>query len=237
VDRLDILDQEGQKRDWDWLVDQFGPLQVERVEVPEGVSKVYRVVKLQSVEGPAVQVVTVSDPDGNGLKGVRVVRHWPDAPDLPAWSPPVSIWHREGVFGATNADGHIGFGMGQGDYYFPPHSGASSLWVADEAGPSDSISGLGMLGGTRHDHLDVTFQLMEVEQPQPEKPPAGPPAEPPAVPEEPPPEPPEGPPAPLPEAPPEGAPPETPVQPAVDRWQILMEKLDLIIAMLEERTE
>lgn len=232
MDRLDIWDQEGQKRDWDWLVDQFGPLHLERVEVPQGVAKVYRVVKLQGVEGPAVQVVTVSDPDGNALAGVRVVRHWPDAPDLPTWSPPVSVWQKEGVFGVTNAEGNIGFGMGQGDYYFPPDSGVSSLWVADEAGPSDSIGGLGMLGGTRHEHVDVTFQLVEVEQPQPELP-AAPPE--PLV--EPPFEPPEGPPAPLPEAPPEGALPETPVQPAVDRWQVLMEKLDLIIAMLEERIE
>jgi hypothetical protein len=232
VDGLDILDQEGQKRDWDWLVATFGPLRVERVEIPEGVSRVYRVVKLQGVEGPAVQVVTVSDPDGNALEGIRVVRHWPDAPDLPTWAPPISVWYREGVYGTTNADGNIGFGMGQGDYYFPPDSGASSLWVADETGPSDSISGLGMLGGTRHDHLDVTFQLVEVEQPQPAEPPAGPPATPAEPLVEPPSQPPQGPPAP----PPEAAAPGMPVQPAVDRWQILMEKLDQIIAMLEERT-
>ena len=34
------------------------------------------------------------------------------------------------------------------------------MWVADVAGPSDLIRGLGMLGGSAHRHLDVTFRLV-----------------------------------------------------------------------------
>jgi hypothetical protein len=204
VDWLQIYDQQGQEQDWDWLVANFGNVRVERAEVPEGVTEVFRIVKLQDRAGPAVQVVNVSDPEGSFLEGIRVVRYWPDAPGLPAWSPPISLWHEQGVFGATNKNGDIGFGMGRGDYYFAPQDGVSSVWVADVSGPSDVIKGLGMLGGTNHRHLDVYFQVEVVEEAPPEEPPE----EPPEV---------------------------TVTRPPDDRWQMLIDKLDMIITMLEER--
>ncbi len=163
-----IFDQQGQERDWNWLISNFGAINLERAEVGEG--SVYRIVKLQDAEGPAVQVANVTDQGGQPLDGVRVVRYWPDAPPLPAWPPPTSMWHDQGVYGETNVNGDIGFGMGHGDYYFPPNGGASALWVADAKGPSDFISGLGMLGGTNHRHLDVYFQFLPAEPPPPEPP-------------------------------------------------------------------
>ena len=166
-----IFDQQGQERDWAWLTANFGDIRVERATAEEGVTKVYRVVKLQGAEGPAVQVATVTDKDGNPLEGIQVVRYWPDAPQLPDWPKPASRWHQRGVFGGTNTSGDIGYGMGHGDYYFPPDGGASSVWVADEAGPSDLVSGLGMLGGTNHRHLDVFFELQDVEEEPPTPPP------------------------------------------------------------------
>ena len=84
-------------------------------------------------------------------------------------------WRDRGVYGGTNINGDIGFGMGRGDYFFPPNSGASSLWISDERGPSDFIEGLGMLGGTNHRHLNVYFQLQDVEA-EPPSPPPEPPA-------------------------------------------------------------
>jgi hypothetical protein len=180
MDTPKIYDQQGQEQDWDWLVANFGGTKLKRTPVPEGVSQVYRIVKLQDIEGPAVEVVNVTDPAGHPLAGIRVVRYWPDAPDLPDWPAPASRWHPHGVFGQTNDRGDIGFGMGHGDYYFPPGGGASAVWVAEEAGPSDLIEGLGMLGGTNHRHLDIYYQLQNVaEQPPTPQPPAPQPPTPP----------------------------------------------------------
>ncbi len=164
-----VFDQQGQERDWAWLTANFGPIQVQRAQVEAG--KVYRLVKLQDAEGPAVQVVNVADRAGKPLAGVRVVRYWPNAPQLPDWPPPVSRWRSQGVFGQTNANGDIGYGLGHGDYYFAPDVGVSAVWVADPTGPSDLITGLGMLGGTEHRHLDVYYRLVEAQaQPKPPEP-------------------------------------------------------------------
>jgi hypothetical protein len=170
MDLPKIVDQQNQEKDWNWLVANFGPIKLERATATAG--NVYRVVKFQDAEGAAVQVVNVINQDRKPVADIRVVRYWPDAPTLPAWPPPISTWHNRGVYGNTNINGDIGYGMGHGDYFFPPASGASAVWVADQAGPSDLVSGLGMLGGTEHRHLDVYYQLV----------PAGPPVEPPVEP-------------------------------------------------------
>jgi hypothetical protein len=206
-----VYGQQGEERDWDWLVANFGAVSLERAEALDGVSQVYRVVKLQDAEGPAVQAAYVVDSRGNPLEKVRVVRYWPDAPALPVWQPPASRWRDRGVYGETKDAGEIGFGMGYGDYYFPPAGGASAVWVADESGPSDWIGGLGMLGGTNHRHLDVSFQRQDASSEPPPQPPLPPP---------PPPSPP--PPSPSPSPPEE----ET-------NWERLFERLDRIIEMLE----
>lgn len=167
-----IIDHEGQERDWDWFVTNFGAITIERCPATEG--KVFRIVKLRDSIGPAVQIASVRDEDSMPLIGVNLVRFWPDAPELPQWPAPISMWRRRGVIGPTNEEGNVGFGMGHGDYYFAPNAGASALWVADGRGPSDFIIGLGMLGGTDHRHVDVFFQLVDlgsqIEPPVPPKP-------------------------------------------------------------------
>jgi hypothetical protein len=199
MDMPAIFDQQGEERNWDWLTANFGAVVLERAEAVEGTGWLYRIVKLQDAEGPAVQLVNVKDQDGNPLDGVRVVRHWPDAPVLPNWPLPASRWRDRGVYGETGVNGDVGFGMGHGDYYFPPTGGASAVWIASQDGPADLISGLGMLGGTNHRHLDVYYQLQSLE------------AEPPT------------PPVPQPTHPPSGEP-----------WDLLLQKLDQIIDMLEQ---
>jgi hypothetical protein len=213
MEMLKIYDQQGHEQDWSWLIANFGQVRLERAEVPDGTSQVYRITMLRDAEGPAVTVVNVKNQGGRPLENIRVVRYWPDAPSLPTWAPPASHWHDRGVYGGTNINGDIGFGMGRGDYYFPPSGGASALWVSDERGPSDLIEGLGMLGGTNHRHLNVYFELQDVEPPAPPEPP-----EPPAPPE--PPEPPE--------------PPSPPAPEEQENWQALFERLDRIIDLLED---
>jgi hypothetical protein len=167
VDSPTITDQDGQEHDWDWLVANHGAVVLERAQVSEEHEAVYRLTKLQDVEGPAAQVVNVLDQDGNPLAGVRVVRYWPGTPDLPHWSPPVSVWHTQGVHGLTSAEGQLGFGLGADERYSPPEGGQGSIWIADDAGPSDLISGLGMLENTNHRHLDLFYQLQEAAAAEP----------------------------------------------------------------------
>jgi hypothetical protein len=212
MDMPKIYDQQGQEQSLTWLEANFGPVRVERAKAVEGVRQIYRVVMLKDAEGPAVTVVNVTDQEGKPLENIRVVRHWPDAPTLPGWPPPTSRWRDRGVYGGTNINGDIGFGMGRGDYYFPPSAGASSLWIADEQGPSDFVQGLGMLGGTNHRHLNIYFELQDVG----EEPPS--PPEPPLPPE--PPQPPE--------------PPEPPAPEPTENWEKLFARLDRIIDLLEE---
>jgi hypothetical protein len=208
-----VTDRQGQEQDWDWLIAEFGAIELEPAEAPAGKGQIYRIVELREVVGPAAELVHVEDQEGSPLEGIRVVRHWPDAPLLPAWPAPTSRWRDRGVFGNTNANGDIGFGMGHGDYYFPPKGGASAVWVADEGGPSDFIAGLGMLGGTNHRHVDVHFQRTDAEVPEPSpEPPTPPPAPPEPVPE------------PAPAPPQEG-----------DHWDQLFQRLDRIIKLLENR--
>jgi hypothetical protein len=208
VDGISIFDRQGQERDWDWLIAEFGAIQVERTPIPEGATKVYRIVKLQDAQGPAVQIINIRDQEGSSLEGIRVVRSWPDAPALPLWPAPVSMWRRRGVFGATNQNGQIGFGMGHGDYYDPPGGGASCAWVADLKGSSDLISGLGMLGGSPHRHLNIYFQIEDVTERPPKETPRKPQERPKAV-----------------------------SAASQARLQLLLDRLDQIIHLLEERVE
>lgn len=206
-----IYDRQGREQDWDWLVSAFGSVKLERVDAAAGVNQVFRIVRLQVVEGTPIETVQVLDQQGSPMQGVRVVRAWADAPSLPDWLPPASRWSESGVYGVTDSSGEIGFGMGHGDTYALPGTGTGALWVAEDAGPSDLIDGLGILEGERPCHLDVTFQLQDVGvqpvlPPPPPAPPTSSPEPPPSVP---------GPPA------------------GGDGWGEIMDKLDRILELLE----
>ena len=211
-----IYDLRGTEQDWGWLGAAFGKVNLERTESPAGVDQVFRIVRLQVVEGTAIQRVWVLDQEGNPLEGVRVVRAWPDGPSLPRWAPPASRWHECGVYGVTNSSGEIGFGMGHGDTYALPGTGTSAAWVAEDAGPSDLIDGLGMLEGEHPRHLDVTFQLQDMG--------AGPPS-----------------PLPPPPRPESSSPPDQPPEPTPqagdDDWAQISAKLDRILELLERKAE
>jgi len=214
VDKLVALDQHGQERDWDWLVANFGALDLARAEVGAGQEGAFRLVQVQAAEGPAVLVVHVTGRDGKPLENVAVVRSWPNAPRLPAWPAPASTWREQGVFGPTNAEGNLGFGLGATDEYNVPEAGPGAVWVADAAGPSDLIGGLGLIESTDHRHLNLFFRFEPSDAPVSSAPTlcaASPRSEPP---------PPPAPSSPL---------------PSDEQWTQLFEKLDLIIEMLQRR--
>jgi hypothetical protein len=249
-----VFDGQGQERDWEWLLGSFGAVNLERADAADP-PDAYRVASLHDTDGPAAVVIRVVDQDDNPLEGIHVVRYWSGAPKLPKWPSPVSLWQNEGVHGPTNENGEIGFGMGAGEYYSVPNGGPCAVWVADEAGPSDLISGLGMLDKSKHRHLNITFRLQAIKHPVP----AVHSSEPPAQPSEPPDQPPEPPmqpkdppvrpadaapseeePVPLPPA--QLGPPPPPPSPSAsslreEQWAQLFEKLDLVIDMLEARVE
>jgi hypothetical protein len=146
---LVILDLNGVQRDWNWLRDTFGNVNLYRA----GAGTAYRVCVLKAIEGPATLVAKVTD-DGQPLVGITVIRYWPGAPQLP---PELVGWFDRGIYAQTKANGEVGFGMGGGDYYQPPGGGASAIWV--HGLPSDLVTGLGMLWATNHIHLDTEFCL------------------------------------------------------------------------------
>jgi hypothetical protein len=253
VDKPRVFDGQGQERDWEWLIGSFGAVNLERAETDADPPHAYRVASLHDTDGPAAMVVHVVDQDDNPLEGIHVVRYWSGAPKLPEWPSPVSLWQDEGVHGPTNENGDIGFGIGAGEYYSVPNGGPCAVWVADEAGPSDLISGLGMLDKSKHRHLNVTFRLEAFAEPAAPHPvPPAQSSEPPAQPPEPPVQPTEAPVQPtdaLPSAeepvtlpPPQLGPPSPPPSPSGsplrdERWAQLFEKLDLVIDILEARVE
>lgn len=246
MEKPTVLDGQGQERDWEWLIGSFGAVNLERAETTADQPHAYRVVSLRDTDGPAAMVVRVVDQDDNPLEGVHVVRYWSGAPKLPHWPSPTSNWHDEGVHGPTNKNGHIGFGMGGGEYYSVPNGGPCAVWVADEAGPSDLISGLGMLDKSKHRHLNITFRLESLaEQAAPPPMPLTQSPEPPVQPAEAPVLPTDALPSedePSTPTPPQPGPPPPPPSPSAlslreERWSQLFEKLDLVIDLLEARVE
>jgi len=216
-----VLDQQGQLQSWEWLLANLGPIQVERTAAASLGQPVFRLEQVRVAEGPAVQVVHVTDTRGLPLEGVQVARSWADAPELPAWPASASRWREQGVRGPTGRSGAVGFGLGAGDVYQLPNAGTACVWVADPTGPSDRIDGLGVLGSERRLHLDLSFRVVQELQPI------------------------------LPESgqdlslaqtalravepPPAPSPPPAPLPLTGDQWALLIERLDQVIQALEEQ--
>lgn len=139
-----IYNCEGEIATTSWLTSTFG-----EVMWSEG-----SLAELRCSEGPAVLVVHVEDLEGKPVENATVILYWPDAPWLPAELQSCNL--ERGVYGPTNANGDIGFGLGPGSYYYPPAGGPHVMWVA---GGGSCLAGLGMLGGTNHEHLDSAWIL------------------------------------------------------------------------------
>jgi hypothetical protein len=147
---LTIYDYDGTtERDWAWLEEEFGAVTLDR---GDGAASV-RV--LRAIEGPSTLVIRVEDPEGTPRQNVPVFFHWPDAPELDPGLYACGL--TRGIVEQTNDRGEVGFGMGRGAYYFPPAGGPHSVWVAVEG--TDCLGGMGMLGGTNHQHLDSVWVI------------------------------------------------------------------------------
>ena len=186
-DNVTIKDTTGAVRDYAWLFQEFGPITLELaepVECMDGKKRVMRLVEAQASIGPAVIVVDILREDGTPWEGMCVARGWPGAPALPSTPPETIRWREGAVYGFTDGNGAIGYGLGGDDYYwrYDTQAGVSYLFalgildknVVTPGGgvPCDFPYGMGMLGGTEHyGLLRYKFQWMEVdggEDPEPE---------------------------------------------------------------------
>jgi hypothetical protein len=163
---IKVFDWQGNQRDLAYLQGKYGTFVIK--PAVEGDGTIYKISTLrEKVDTAATLVVRVISSDGPTLDGIKVAWYWPDAPEdldagpkggvLPQMSP------NRCVSGWTNAAGDVGFGMGQGAYYFPQQGqiGPHAAWIHGGTTRSDLILGLGMLGGTNHDHFDVEFTRFE----------------------------------------------------------------------------
>ncbi len=139
VVELEIYDCAGDITDTHWVTETFGA-----VSWSEG-----SLAELRCSIGPSVLVAHVEDGAGQPVENATAVLHWADAPFLPPELQQCGV--DRGAYGPTNANGDIGFGLGPGSYYYPPAGGPHLMYVA---GGGSCLSGLGMLGGTNHQHLD-----------------------------------------------------------------------------------
>ncbi len=165
---IKVYDWEGRERDLAYLKGKYGNFVLQSAASGEG--PVYKVSVLrEKVNTAATLVVRVSDEDGALLEGIRVAWYWPDAPEDPNAGPlggvPPQMRPNRCVTGLTNPNGDVGFGMGGGAYYFPGQGqiGPHAAWIHGATTRCDVILGLGMLGGTNHDHFDVEFTRFEEE--------------------------------------------------------------------------
>jgi hypothetical protein len=149
-----VFDYDGNERGWDWLVEEFGA-----VWIGSGNGSAC-VTELRAKEHTyAALVIRVRNPQGEPVGGVPVVNHWPDADPLPREL--VGCYdngdHTLTKYPPDDGAGNAEFGIGGGSYYFPPEGGPHTVWVG--VAGSDCVYGLGMLGGTEHNHLEPTYLL------------------------------------------------------------------------------
>jgi hypothetical protein len=169
---------------WAWLTAKYGPVVIhpaapglgwrvveihEDADLPANVTVTRRIEPLVA---PAVMVKTLAR-DGRPVAELWVAWYWPDAPENPSAMPPNGLpaGMRPGRAdrpGVTNLNGDVGCAMGRGAYYFPPEIGPHAVWCWGMN--SDVVFGLGMIGGTNHDHLNLVFQqcLVDPVVPPPE---------------------------------------------------------------------
>ena len=145
---LAIYDKYGTLQDWEWLVDRFGDVTLDR---GTGAAEV---IELREVEGPSTLVLWLENANGDPIEGQEVVFYWPDAPDLLPYQEACGL--TQGVVGVTKDTGEVGFGMGPGAWYDPATGGGPhQVWVVTDG--TDCLGGLGWFDD--HIHLDSVWRL------------------------------------------------------------------------------
>lgn len=173
---VDVYDFDGNLKDWNWLKQNFGDVKIRPIEEmwqPQQGDRVYKVKYFRAKRGYTSCLINVRDRQGKPVVGETVIFGWSSAEEH-GYSNKGWNWTDNGVSGDTNSTGDVGPGMGTGAYYAPPDGGPHWCWVWDH--PSEMVTGLGMIAGTFHDHVDVGYQeeLYDNGEPPPEPPPEPP---------------------------------------------------------------
>jgi len=174
---MKIYDEYGIERNWAWLEREFGPLVIHPAMPGPG----WRLVEIHADRNIEVDRVHAAAPlaaptvmvkartaDGQPAVDLWIAWYWPDAPENPQAMPvnglPAGMRpNRADQPGITNLNGDVGLAMGRGAYYSPPAIGPHAVWVWGQN--SDVILGLGMKGGTDHDHINLVFEQSVVDEP------------------------------------------------------------------------
>ena len=169
-----------EEKTWDWLVKEFGPLEIslaESAKMPDGTEQVVRLIEVREQYGPANCNVELFHIDGSPVGGINAAWHYSTAPLLPATQPPTSRWEDRADYGPTNVEGVVGFSLSDGSYYQPDlgEIGPYACWFLCIEHPSDFIRGLGMDWNTNHRHLNLKFQIVITSDEPPPPPPPPPP--------------------------------------------------------------
>lgn len=169
------FDAAGNERDWAWVVQEFGQLDLRLAEPVEidGTMQVVRLVKVREVVGPSTCTIKLLDINGQPVQGIAVAWYWPGAPAIDPTSPPTSRWEDVADVGTSDSAGTIGPTISEDGYYDPATGiGPYGAWILAPGHPSDGLFGLGSIAGTEHRHLDPVFQVVvvdgEPEEPEPE---------------------------------------------------------------------
>lgn len=164
---ITVYGHDGLIHDLDWLRKKYGNFLIK--EAPPGPA--YRIVALhEKLDAASTTVVTVSHAGDRPLSDISIAWYWPDAPHDPNCGPAngvlANMLPNRCVFGTTNGNGDVGFGMGGGAYYWPDKGqiGPHAVWVYGTDVQSDVILGLGMVGATNHNHFDIEFAWVEEEE-------------------------------------------------------------------------
>ena len=169
VGEIRVYDAGGNERDWAWVVEQYGPLEIteaEPVVAADGQTKVIRLVELREKFGPATCVVKVLKVDGSPMVGVNSAWHYSTAPDLGDWKQvALSVWEPNADFGPTNDNGDVGHAMSEDSTYYPDRVeiGPYTTWILSSKLTSDLYRGIGCKAGTEHGHLDAVFQVVIIQ--------------------------------------------------------------------------
>jgi hypothetical protein len=146
---LEIYDWSGTLQSWDWLVEHYGAVWLNR---GSGAASV-RVLR-EEASGQTVLIVSV-ERDGQPVQNAPVMFYWPDAPWLPPELKACGLDRALVVY--TNTAGEAHFAMGGGSAYLPPDGGPHIVWVG---GPgSDCLGGMGWLAFTNHFHVNSEWEL------------------------------------------------------------------------------
>jgi len=175
-----VFDASGMERDWQWVIEQYGPLDIREAgpwTMPDGTKQVIRLVELrEKLVSAAVCVVTVRDINGNPISeaGLEAAWYYSTAPLLPdGLNPPTSLWEPRADHGTLDGEGKIGFAMSDQSTYYPDRGdiGPYGTWLLSTQRPSDGYFGIGCKAGTEHAHLEPVFQVMVTDGEEPPPPP------------------------------------------------------------------